>query len=111
MPRGGREAHIVPGLASHSLVSVVKLCNDGCQVDVRNISCEIRYKGRVIVQCSKNGSAGLCMLLLIDGIDKPRYNTQQNDKENISLNRNYTVNGATSAESTSNSDWVSAVPE
>ena len=42
LSRGGREAHIVPGLASHSLVSVVKLCNAGCQVDVRDISCEIR---------------------------------------------------------------------
>ena len=42
LPRGGREAHVVPGLASHSLVSVVKLCKAGCQVDIRDISCEIR---------------------------------------------------------------------
>ena len=50
LPCGGREAHIVSGLASHSLVSVVKLCNAGCQVDVRDsISCEIRYKEKTIV--------------------------------------------------------------
>ena len=42
LPRGEREAHVVPGLTSHSLVSVVKLCNAGCQVDVRDILCEIR---------------------------------------------------------------------
>ena len=29
LPRGGRDAHIVPGLESYSLVSVVKLCNAG----------------------------------------------------------------------------------
>ena len=41
IPSGGRLAQVVPGLASHSLVSVVKLCNAGCQVDIRDISCEI----------------------------------------------------------------------
>ena len=49
IPSGGRVAHDVPGLASHSLVSVVKLCNAGCQVDVKDISCEIRYRGKTIV--------------------------------------------------------------
>ena len=42
IPSGGRVAHVVPGLASYSFVSVVKLCNAGCQVDMRDISCEIR---------------------------------------------------------------------
>ena len=47
LPQAARTAHVVPGLASHSLVSVVKLCNAGCEVDVRDISCEIRYKGKI----------------------------------------------------------------
>ena len=75
----------MPGLASHSLVSVVKLCNAGCQVDVRDISCEIRYKGKTIVQCSKDVSTGLWMMPLTNGIEKPTYDTQHNDKENISV--------------------------
>ena len=45
IPRGGRVAHVVPGLESHSLVSVVKLCNAGYQVDIRDILCEIRHRG------------------------------------------------------------------
>ena len=46
LPSTGREAHIVPGLALYSMVSVVKLCNAGCEVDIKNISCEIRYRGK-----------------------------------------------------------------
>ena len=32
LPEKARSIHIVPGLASHLLVSVVKLCNAGCKV-------------------------------------------------------------------------------
>ena len=32
LPTRAREGHIIPGLASHSLMSVVKLCNAGCEV-------------------------------------------------------------------------------
>ena len=46
LPSAGRTSHIVPGIESRSLVSVVKLCNDGCRVDIKNISCEIRYQGK-----------------------------------------------------------------
>ena len=101
----------MPGLASHSLVSVVKLCNAGCQVNIRDISCEIPYKGKTIVQCSKDISTGLWMIPLTSGIEKPMYDTQQNDKEHLSPGRNFTINGATSAETRSDSDWASAVPE
>ena len=37
-PSTGRATHIVPGLASHSLVSVVNLCNTGYEVDIKDIS-------------------------------------------------------------------------
>ena len=59
LPQAARTAHVVPGLASHSLVSVVKLCNAGCEVDIRDISCEIRYKGKTIMRCSKCTRTGL----------------------------------------------------
>ena len=32
LPASARIAHVMPGLASHSLLSVVKLCNAGCDV-------------------------------------------------------------------------------
>ena len=51
------------------------------------------------------------MMLLTSRIEKPTYDTQQNDKETLSPGGNFTINGATSAETTSDSDWASAVPE
>ena len=111
LPCGGREAHIVPGLASHSLVSVVKLCNAGCQVDIRDIPCEVRYKGKTIVLCSKDVSTGLWMMPLTSGIDAPTYDTQQSDKGNICPNENHTGYRATSAETKPTSDWSPTVPE
>ena len=119
LPRGGREAHIVPGLASHSLVSVVKLCNAGCQVEIKDLSCEIRYRGKLIVQCSKDVNTGLWMMPLTTRVDKPTYATQQNDKENVRPNENYTINGATAStvlawkkmqtETTAKTGWINYV--
>ena len=45
------------------------------------------------------------------GIEKPTYNTQQNDKDELCPGGNFTINGATSAETTTDSDWASTVPE
>ena len=53
LPRRGWETHIVPGLASHSLVSVVKLCNAGCQVDVRDICVRSGKKERGLSNVAK----------------------------------------------------------
>ena len=66
LPSAGRAAHIVPGLASHSLVSVVKLCNTGCEVDIKDISSEIWYQGKTKGQCSKDVRTGLWMMPLIN---------------------------------------------
>ena len=38
LPSKARIAHIIPGLASHSLLSVVKLCNAGCAVEFTKIA-------------------------------------------------------------------------
>jgi len=37
LPEKARICHIVPVLASHSLVSVIKLCNSGCGVTFTKI--------------------------------------------------------------------------
>ena len=33
LPDGARAAHIIPGLGSHSLLSIVTMCNAGCTVN------------------------------------------------------------------------------
>ena len=49
LPPHARIAHIIPGLASHSLFYVIKLCNAGCEVKMNDISCTVRYQGKTII--------------------------------------------------------------
>jgi hypothetical protein len=58
LPAGARAAHIIPVLASHSLLSVVTMCNAGCTVTFTKINCTIVYRGWTIVcghKCTKTG--------------------------------------------------------
>jgi len=58
IPAGAQTAHIIPGLASHSLLSVVTMCNAGCTVTFTKINCTIVYRGRTIIcghKCTKTG--------------------------------------------------------
>jgi hypothetical protein len=64
LPAGARAAHIIPGLASHSLLSVVTMCNAGCTVTFTKISCTIAYRGRTIVCGHKCTRTGLWMVPL-----------------------------------------------
>ena len=64
LPQAVKRAYVVPGLASHSLVSVVKLCNAGCEVNIRDILCNIRYSEKMIVKCRKCTRTGVWVMPL-----------------------------------------------
>jgi hypothetical protein len=64
LPATARLAHIIPGLASHSLISVVTLCNAGCDVLFTKIGCTITHRGRTIMCGSKCMRTGLWMIPL-----------------------------------------------
>ena len=64
LPKKARLAHIIPGLASHSLLSVVRLCNCGCTVTFTKINCVVMYRGKVILQGYKDINTGLWMVNL-----------------------------------------------
>ena len=64
LPARTREGHIIPGLASHSLMPVVKLCNAGCEVTFTNIDCQVKHLGRIVIRSSKCTRTGLCMIKL-----------------------------------------------
>ena len=49
LPRDAQLAHIIPGLASHSLLLVVRLCNAGCTVTFTKIDCVVKYCGKMII--------------------------------------------------------------
>ena len=64
LPTKARIAHIIPGLAAHSLLSIVQLCNAGCKVSITKIACTVRYRGRLILQGQKCSRTGLWMVPL-----------------------------------------------
>jgi hypothetical protein len=59
-----RAAHIIPSLASHSLLSVVTMCNTGCTVTFTKINGTITYRGRMIICGHKCTHTGLWMIPL-----------------------------------------------
>jgi hypothetical protein len=64
LPAGTRAAHIIPSLASHSLLSVVTMCNAGCTVTFTKINCTITYRGHTIICGHKCTHKGLWMIPL-----------------------------------------------
>jgi hypothetical protein len=64
LPVGARVAHIIPGLVSHSLLSVVTMCNAGYMVAFTKINCTIAYHGRTIICGHKCTCTGLWMVPL-----------------------------------------------
>ena len=61
-----RFGHIIPGLAAYSLLSVVKLCDAGCDVTFTKIDYTVRMRGRVLMTGRRDTKTktGLWMLPL-----------------------------------------------
>jgi hypothetical protein len=62
LPPGAQVAHIIPGLASHSILSFVTMCNAGCAVTFTKINCTITYRGCIIICGHKCTWTGLWMV-------------------------------------------------
>ena len=66
LPEHAKLGHIIPGLASHSLLSVVRLCNAGCDVIFTKIECIVKYRGRTVLRGKKCTRTGLWMVPISD---------------------------------------------
>jgi hypothetical protein len=65
LPASVQHTHIILGLALHSLISVLALCNAGCNVVFIKIGCTITYRSIVILCGSKcTARTGLWMIPL-----------------------------------------------
>jgi hypothetical protein len=71
LPPSARAAHIIPGLASHLLLSVVTMCNAGCTIILSKIGCTIIYRSRTIVCGHKCTRTGLWMIPLAENTTPP----------------------------------------
>jgi hypothetical protein len=64
LPAAACHAHIIPNLASHSLISVVTLCNAGCNLAFTKIGCTILYRGCTVLCANKCTRTGLWIIPL-----------------------------------------------
>jgi hypothetical protein len=71
LPFTARVAHIIPGLALHSPLLVVTMCNAGCGITFTKIGCTILYHGRTIICGWKCTRTGLWMIPLQDITTSP----------------------------------------
>jgi hypothetical protein len=67
LPAAARNAHIIPGLALHSLLSIITMCYAGCTITFTKIGYSIVYRGRTIVCGHKCTRTGLWMVPLQQG--------------------------------------------
>lgn len=61
LPQASCRGHIIPGLALHLLMSVVTLCNTGCEVTFNKTSVRVTYNGNMIITGRKCQRTGLWM--------------------------------------------------
>ena len=50
LPEAARKAHILPGLASHSLISIAQLCDNGCTAFFDKEQCHIIHNRKTILK-------------------------------------------------------------
>ena len=62
LPKAARIGHVIPGLNTHSLMSVVVLCNAGYEVLFTKIGVTVKYRGSTILTGSKCTRTGLWMV-------------------------------------------------
>ena len=77
LPPSARYAHVIPGIR-HSLLSIVRLCNAGCEVIFGRweLNVEARYKGKLIMKAKKSTINGLWYVPI----------TSENKRDNLRLN-------------------------
>ena len=76
LPKGARRAHIVPGLAHSSLISIKVLCKQGCTVIYKGNHRKIYYEGKLIWRGVKEPTTNLLMGTTF----KMRWPTNHNQK-------------------------------
>ena len=49
LPENARSGHIIPSIKSYALISVVKLCDAGCEVIFRHNCCLVLYNNKIVL--------------------------------------------------------------
>ena len=105
LPRSGRIGHVIPGLSRYSLVSVVVLCNAGCDVMFTKIDVTVKYRGRVTLTGRKCTRTGLWMAPLQDASSHDGNSTSIRSITNVSGTPPKTHTGHTHNSHTNNESF------
>ena len=62
LPEAARQAHIVPGLAHTSLISIKILCDAGCRVVFEKAYCRVYYQNKIVWTGHREPNTGLWVL-------------------------------------------------
>lgn len=62
LPEAARQAHIVPGLAHTSLISIKILCDAGCRVVFEKAYCRVYYQHKIVWTGHREPNTGLWVL-------------------------------------------------
>ena len=64
LPKAARSGHVILGMPSYSLISVVTLCNAGCRVvfEEWEIGVTVTHRGKVLIKGNKCSKTGLWMV-------------------------------------------------
>jgi hypothetical protein len=64
LPKAARSGHVIPGMSSYSLMSVVTLCNAGCKVvfEAWGIGVTVTCRGTIVLEGKKCVKTGLWMV-------------------------------------------------
>ena len=75
LPNEAKEAHIVPGLAHASLISIKILCDAGCKVTYDDNECRVYYNKKIVWLGKREPQTGLWILPLTETTRQPKTNT------------------------------------
>jgi hypothetical protein len=64
LPPEARASHILPGLSAHSLLSMAKFCDTGCNVQFTKTHCQVFRDGHLLLQGPRDPVTNLWLLPL-----------------------------------------------
>ena len=66
LPAFMTKAHIVPGMAHSSLISIKKFCDEGCKVMYDENEVRVIYKGKIVLSGGRDARTGLWLLPIVE---------------------------------------------
>ena len=92
LPPEAKSGHILPSLKNHALISVVKLCDAGCEVVFKHNCCLVIYNKKVIMYGVRCPRSHLWLVPLAITNAKRMLNTQQSYQRHHANNIHHMAN-------------------